>query len=445
MRLDLPYQKEGAKWLAARNHALLADEPGLGKTLQTVMGSDRVKAYTILVVCPAVAMPTWVREYRDNSKYECVINVMNKPKSSVVEGAVNIISYDRMARFEVWQQLMKVEWDLLICDEAHYLKTSTTARTKAIYGFGKKLGLAHVAKRTWLLTGTPSVNNTYELWPHIRTLFGKNFTMRDGSRMKGEQFKNRYCIIKHNGFGEQIVGSKNMADLKQRLQPFFLRRKKDDVLKDLPEVFESPLYLDAQKNLSEWRELVTLDEMIGLSDRLVKAKNDKMREAIMNSIDQTVERKIRRLLGISKVPPLIDWIKDQLNGGLDKLVVFAYHQDVIRMLYKAFDNTAVVIKGDTSPTQREAAVRAFQHGKAKLFIGQIQAAGTAITLTAASTLVFAEYSWVPGENEQAKDRIRRIGQKSTCFVRYATLTNSLDERIMQVVQRKMKDIRQIFN
>lgn len=443
-RLDLPYQKTGAAFLAARKHALLADEPGLGKTMQAIIAADKLKVTRILVVCPAVAREVWRREFTDYSVYEHTINVMDKPTSQPRYG-VNIISYDRAAKETMLKTLMVMPWDLLILDEGHYLKKTTTARTKAAYGYGKRIGLAHAAKRTWVLTGTPSPNNPFELYPHIRTLFGEHFKMRDGRPMTAESFKNRYCIVKHNGFGDQIVGARNLSELKQRLQPHFLRRKKDDVLKDLPPVFESHLYVDAHGALAEWKELMELDEMISLSQRIVGAKDEKAKEAVLAAIDDTIMRRLRRLLGMAKVPAIIDWIKDQMDGGTEKLVVFAYHTEVISMLQKAFPKDAVVISGATSPTARTAAVEAFQHGKAKLFIGQIQAAGTAITLTAASTLLFAEYSWVPGENEQAKDRIRRIGQKDTCFVRYAVLSNSLDERILAVIQRKMTDIRKIFN
>lgn len=442
-RLDLPYQKTGAAFLAARKHALLADEPGLGKTMQVIIAADKLKVTRILVVCPAVAREVWRREFTDYSVYEHTINVMDKPTSKPQYG-VNIISYDRAAKETMLKTLMLMPWDLLILDEGHYLKKTTTARTKAAYGYGKRIGLAHAAKRTWVLTGTPSPNNPFELYPHIRTLFGEHFKMRDGRPMTAESFKNRYCVVKHNGFGEQIVGARNLSELKQRLQPHFLRRKKDDVLDDLPPVFTSPLYVDGHSTLAEWKELLKLDEMIGFSERIVRAKNDKARMAVLNSIDDSLKRRIRQLTGIAKTPAVIAWLKDQIESGTQKIVVFAYHKEVIRQLSKAFPGSVVLAGGATDKTRREAEQK-FQTGKMPLFIGQLQAAGVAITLTAASTVLFAEYSWTPGDNEQCADRIRRIGQKDTCFVRYAILSDSLDERILAVIQRKMTDIRKIFN
>jgi SWI/SNF-related matrix-associated actin-dependent regulator 1 of chromatin subfamily A len=154
---------------------------------------------------------------------------------------------------------------------------------------------------------------------------------------------------------------------------------------------------------------------------------------------------LRRVTGLAKAPLVAEWVKDWLEAGGSKIVIFAHHRDVIKHLQDALEDVAVVLTGDMGVWPRQAAVDAFQTDPvAKVFIGQIQAAGTGITLTAASDVLFAESSWVPAENSQAAMRVHRIGQKNACLVRFATLAGSIDERIQAVVSRKMFDIAQLF-
>jgi SWI/SNF-related matrix-associated actin-dependent regulator 1 of chromatin subfamily A len=147
---------------------------------------------------------------------------------------------------------------------------------------------------------------------------------------------------------------------------------------------------------------------------------------------------LRRLTGMAKVKSVIKWIEE---ADHEKIVVFAHHKSVIDEL-RQMDDT-VYIDGSCSQNERERAVEAFQNGKAKRLVGQIQAAGTGLTLSAASTLIFVEYSWVPAENRQAADRIHRIGQENNCLVYFATVPDSIDEDIMKVVKRKLETYREM--
>jgi SNF2 family DNA or RNA helicase len=426
----------------------------LGKCCQTIKALDAIEAETVLIICPATARETWRREFLkwgDVPREIIVLFSGVKPKAGAVniasfEGAADKINVDLMDM--IYEALELLVFDALVIDEAHFLKTTTTGRTKAVYGWQNQAGLAHHAKRVWLLTGTPSPNDPSELYPHCRTLFSDGFRKADGKLMNRTDFIERFCTLKNNGFGRKITGGRNLGELKQRLEPYVLRRTQAQVWPERKDPVIENLYLDAAKQLRALQTTEELDLMIELSDRLVKAKDEKARQRILDSIDDSVKMRLRRLLGLAKVEPLAAWVKDQLASGLDKIVLFAHHRDVLHGLrkYLAPVSQIAYIDGSTIATSRDAEAQRFQNDpKCKVFIGQLTAAGTGIDLSAANELVFAEYGWVPGDNDQASQRIQNINKKIPILIRYAVVSASLDERIAGVVRQKSAVIDQIFN
>ena len=156
---------------------------------------------------------------------------------------------------------------------------------------------------------------------------------------------------------------------------------------------------------------------------------------------------LRRITGLAKVQPVIEQLKDELAGGLKKIVLFAHHKDVITGLLDGLkDYNPVALFGGVSPSARQTAIDSFQNNpEIRIFIGQLAAAGTAITLTAASDVLFIESSWVPAENAQAAMRVHRIGQKDSVLIRFATLAGSLDEWITETVRRKTAVLSELFD
>lgn len=410
-----PYQVEGARFLATKGRALLADDMGLGKSAQAIAAADAVKAVTALVICPASVIENWRREIARFAKREC---------------AWLVVSYDKAVRSPPEGQ-----WDVLILDEAHYLKTRTAKRTKAI--FGEKCdgagGLVERARHVFLLTGTPTPNNPSEMWPMLRAVM-PGAIAGASKPLSYWQFINRYCLLRDNGFGAEIVKGRNLSELRTRIAPYVLRRKKDDVLKDLPPIRFDQLFLEGDLKLPA--------EMLRLLPEL-EAALDSEGVAGLAKVAPHVAT-LRRLTGLAKVAPAREWIKDWLEAGGKKLVVFAHHREVIDQLVKASPHVWARITGDT--VDRQEQVDAFQREPdCRVFYGQIQAAGTGITLTAASDVLFVESSWVPAENEQAAMRVHRIGQRNACLVRFATLAGSIDEKIQRAVLRKTADILKLFN
>jgi SWI/SNF-related matrix-associated actin-dependent regulator 1 of chromatin subfamily A len=432
------YQVEGAKFLAEKGRALLADDMGLGKSAQAIRACDEVGPAEVLVICPASVVENWKREIM---------------RFRTTMWGWSVVSYDRAAR-DGWRP----DFDVLILDEAHYLKNHKAKRTKAI--FGPKCdgvgGLVEKARHVFCLTGTPTPNNPSELWPMLRAVMPETIcgpggatgaTSADAIEQPRKQtplsywrFVQRYCRTRDNGFGIQIVGGKNLDELKQRIAPFVLRRKKEDVLKDLPPIRFDELPLDAG----------SMRACMNLSSAELARVEEALKDGVegLRKIAPHVAQ-LRHVTGTAKAFAAAAWMVEQFENGLEKLVVFAHHHDVIKILAAELEQKKIgraVVTGETPSVLRAGYVDYFQREPScRAFIGQIQAAGTGITLTAASDVLFVESSWVPAENEQAAMRIHRIGQKNACIVRFATLAGSIDEQIQRAVLRKTADIAKLFN
>lgn len=442
-------QKIGAKWLADCKYALLADKPGVGKTCQAIVGFDIAMCETILVICPAAVTEHWKREIEEMCGKGHKIQVM-KSGHSFHSNRVCIASYNtitdsvgrvRKGLVEDWRSVL-IPWDLVIIDEVHYLKTPTSARSKAVWGFKGEKGIVDSAARVWPLSGTPSPNNPLELYPMIKKLFADQFRMADGRVICQTDFIKRYCRTKRNGFGFKIIGGKNLDDLKARLAPVMLRRERKKTKE--PRIVN--LYLDCKKELRFLQGQEDINMWMALEDALINAASDKHRKAILDGIDDSLQRKMRRHLGLAKVDAMVGWAIDQLESGVEKLVLFGYHTDVLKGLWEGLKKDYSLVFVDGSTTKRDDQAQRFKNDpKCRVFIGQITAAGTGLDgLQVAQDIVLVEYSWVPGENKQVIARLDRRGQEGFVLARYAIVSGTMDEQILRTVMQKEITITEIF-
>ena len=448
--IDLyPYQEDGSSFLASKKHALLADEMGLGKSCQAISACDQINAKRVLVLCPAVARLNWDREFTRFSQIERESHVVMNSKGSII-GDLVICSYDLASRKPILDQLTREEIDVLILDESHFLKNRQAKRTKIVYS-----KLLPLAKRVFCLSGTPAPNDPSELWTMLNA-FGVY-------RKRYWDFVREYCTGFQDNFGFKITGGKNIPHLKQAIQPIMLRRKKEEVLKDLPPIRYSEIVVEK----SEVDEEIYFPETLA-PNHVLDFKP--MLDAVKLILDQTQGEqtlqalhaiggnkynsggvaKLRRFLGVSKAPGIAELIANDLQNGMRKIVVFAVHRDVIVLLRdalrKEFGRFGVVtLFGGTPPKRRQENIDRFQtNPKCRIFIGQVVAAGTAITLTAAHDVLFAEASWNPADNAQAAMRCHRIGQDEPVFVRFVSAAGTIDERIQRVLRRKTETITRLF-
>lgn len=425
-----PYQIFGADWLAKRNHALLADEMGLGKSAQTIRAADHLRLKKILVICPAIARINWLREFGRWSIYKRNFFILEELRDICFQDC-QISSYDyALANAKFLAQ----PWDLVVIDEIHFLKSVGAKRAKAILGSGS---LAHTSKRVWALSGTPAPNHAGELWILLYT-FGV-------TKLKYQDFLNRYCDQASTSFGWKVVGTKAAAipELRNLLDRVMLRRKKAQVLTELPPIFFSDVVVNpgfVQMDQAMTEAVALESAHFGRTLEVIERQDNQTAMRMLEALAQSVST-LMRYTGLQKVEPAVELVKMELELGLyEKIVIFAVHKQVVHGISAGLPGS-LVITGDTSAKDRQLAMDRFQNDPtAKILIGNIKAAGTAITLTAAHQELFVEKSFVPGDNAQAAMRCHRIGQTHFVTARFLTLANALDEKVTRILRKKTSEL-----
>jgi SNF2 family DNA or RNA helicase len=414
-----------------------------------VVGADRAGCRTGLVLAPAAVCENWRREWFRWQAKPRHVRVVRKIDDLVGLDGVAVLSYDMARSRPMLNALLARRWDVLVCDEAHYLKNPTAARTRAVLGerCDEIGGLLSAAERAWGLTGTPMPNWPHEMWPLLRA-FGPEAL--DGKAYWS--WRKAFCVEVPLPRGQsKIVGIRNGEALKALVAPVMLRRKKADVLRDLPPLREGEIALSAHEHAKDMAALA--DGETGALVRRIQALAmlsddvDKDVGQVLQSASQESVSRLRRITAAVKAQILGPLLAEEMEQRGDKLVVMAWHGETLDTLQAALAPFgAVRLCGQTAPAARQAAIDAFQNDpKTRVFVGQIQAAGTGITLTAAADLVFAEMSWTPSDNAQAAMRVHRIGQERPVLIRYATLAGTVDEAVVRVLRRKTQGIRSVLN
>lgn len=430
------YQLDGIKFCASKKASLLADEPGLGKTIQTVGVINVCNLKKILIICPASLSYNWKNELNKWLKEPLKIQIVKTGSDTIkLDSNVIIASYGLTVSENILEQIKKIDvWDLVAIDEAHYLKNFQAQRTKII--LGKETFLSK-AKKIMLLTGTPILNRPIEIYPLLKTLFPQVL----GKYAKYQEFTKRYCNGHMTATGWNVTantkwdvsGSSNETELKEKLKQIMIRRFKKDVIKDLPDKIYQ--VIDLYSSDSQLQEIINREKLV--YDDLQNSGLDLY--AAMATV--------RRELGEAKIPEIVKHVKMLMKSGIEKLVIFAHHKEVIRQLSEELEEyKPVVMTGETSSKERQNVVDFFQNKKEhQIFIGNMISAGVGITLTAASHVVFAEFSWSPAEIQQAIDRCHRIGQKNCVIAQFLTIQNSLDSHMIKTIIDKEFIIDKIVN
>lgn len=413
------FQYEGIAFIdIKKGSAIIGDEMGLGKTVQALgwLQHHSEKRPAIIVV-PASLKLNWQREankWMTNPKCQILSGTTANEK---ITGELIIINYDIL--FAWIDKLKAVKPSVLILDEVHYIKNNATKRTKAV----KKL--ARIIPNIIPLSGTMIENRPIEIYNAWKLVDPINCPDR-------WFFLHRYCGAKHNGFGWDFTGHSHIPELHRLLKTVMIRRLKKDVMPELPDKMYSIIPFELH-NKTEYKEAE--------KDFIEYLKRTKGQEAADKSAGSSTLASIEGLKQLAvkgKLTQAIEWIEEFLNVE-NKLVVFCTHKFVIDELMEVFKTRAVKIDGSVTLPDRQRSVDIFQHNpKVNLFIGNIKAAGVGITLTAASNVVFLEYPWAPGELNQAIDRVHRIGQKDSVNVYYLMAQNTIEEKIVNLLDKKRK-------
>lgn len=407
-----------------RGRVLLANEMGTGKTLEALMWMRENTHPPTLVICPASLKLVWQREAHKHFGISSTILDGRKPPSRMPSCNLAIINYDILG---TWRNLIRrMSPELVILDECQAVKSPKAQRTK------HTRSICRQAPYVLALSGTPMTNRPSELWSVLNIID----PTRWGSFYR---FAWRYCNPHHNGFGWSYTGSKNLDSLHATLsKTCMIRRLKRDVLKELPPKVRVsiPMPIDRRRYDRAERDFLGWLSEEYSNERAAKATKAEGLVKIGY---------LKRLAGVLKLKSVFAWIDDFLESG-EKLVIFAVHQKVVKELWHHYHQTCVVVDGSVTNIKRQQAVDRFQNDdRINLFIGNIQAAGVGLTLTAASAVAFVELGWTPGEHIQAEDRIHRIGQTQTATCYYLVAHNTIEDDLCEIIQQKQRVLDQTLD
>ena len=434
------HQEEGIKFLLSRNGCILADDMGLGKSIQSIIAALESGAKKILIVAPSSTKINWERE----------INVFCDD-TAIIDGKkwndakFTIINFDILKNFHtlvdrktkegsiINRELAEAGYDLCIIDEAHYLKNNDSIRGKIMV----ELSVKYNIEKVWLLTGTPVANRPmdfFNLLKIIKSPIAQNWRHYAVRYCEGRQF---FRTLK-NGQKKQIWltdGASNLEELASKTKNIVLRRLKTDVL-DMPDKVITPMYHKFDdKAVKEYDQL--------WDDYLLKRESEGKKNAnIQKDLVELIL--LRQFVAAQAIPYTIEMAENAIEMGR-KVIIFTSFTEELEILQHHFGKLAVKHNGPMTTIAKQKSVDAFQQNdKVKVFIGNIKSAGVGITLTEGTVVIFNSFDWVPGSNEQAEDRAFRIGQKNDVNVYYQMFIGTISTRMWFMLKNKKEVIATII-
>jgi len=425
------FQEEGvAFFFTNKGRGVCCDEMGLGKTIQTLAWCAEQKNKLKIIICPSSVKYNWEKEINYWLKNEKNVFIMNGRKPETIPYGTNyiIINYDIL--LHRYEEILKVNPNIIVIDEFHYIKKNTTKRTKIVKIICK--GRNHIIG----LSGTPITSRPLEFFNMLNIINPIMFPSY-------WQYVQKYCGAKHNGFGWDFSGATNTEELHLLVKDkIMIRRKKKDVLKDLPDKIRTIIPLDITN-----RKTYNKAKRDFLYYLLTEKKDFEKAESASKAEGLTKMAYLRKLIINGKMKYVLEWLDDFLEDNVDdKIVVFTLHRETLHQIFDKYKDIAVKIEGATSAIDRKKAVEKFQTDKnIRMFIGNIKSAGTGITLTASSSVCHVELDWLPTEHLQATDRCHRIGQKDTVNEYYLIAKDTIEEDIMELLSEKMDILNQVID
>ena len=440
-----PYQREGIIYGLDKKRLIIGDEPGLGKTLQSIGIVDTADAYPCLVICPSSLKINWQREFEKFTDKSAIV-LDNAVRTtwpyllSMGMHQVAVVNYESLRKYFVWDIRAGKSFRLkdvvfcpqikmfksIIIDESHRVKDPSAQQT--IFTKGLSVGKEWII----LLSGTPVVNRPDDLVAQL-SIMGR---LQDfGGRTK---FVADYCTDPKDKKAEPAVPLSVLSN--QLYANCMIRREKAKVLPQLPDKTRMDLYVDISNapeyNLAAADLAEYLRQYTECTDWEIRRK---MRmEALVRFMT------LRQLATLGKVAQAVDFIRTFLSSG-KKLIVFCSLHDVVDALVKAFPG-AVTVTGRDSAVSKQASVDAFQNNpNTMLIICSIKAAGVGLTLTASSNVAFVELAWTYADCCQCEDRAHRIGQKDNVTCYYLLGRGTIDHTIYSLIHQKKSIAAEIMN
>ncbi len=436
----LGYQKEDLLRVQELDgRALVAWDMGLGKSVLSLMYAIKyVDKGPVVVVCPAGIKWNWDVETRKHLAKRCVmLDGLTPRELARDENRIYVVNYDILSSsirsdrsWEGWvRALRRIKPKLVIGDEAHFLSNPKAKRTKAF----KKLckGVPHVL----LLTGTPLTSKPAQLWPLLNILCPEEWP-------SFFTFAQDHCAPRRTFWGWQYNGATNLGKLhRQMTAKVMVRRRKADVLKDLPAKSRHVVMMtlenekevrNAHKDFARWL-----------------VRNGKHRKRALRAEKLTRWSHLRQLVAKHKLRSMRGWINDFLEGSNEKLILFGVHRSVVRGTQGNFKDVSVLVDGMTSKKDRAKAFTTFVKGEeTRLLFGNIDAAGVGWSADGVSQVAFMELPWTPGQVEQGADRVHGLGrgQKGVRAQTWFLIgAGTIEEDLGAMLSRKQKIISQVID
>lgn len=424
-----PFQKAAVQFIElTKGRTLLADEMGLGKSVEMLAYIQLHKFKKVLLVVPASLKINWHQEAKKWLSYTSNIQIIKTGKLVPLTGTLIIINYDILKK---WKEiLISHNFDIIVLDESHLTKNGKSQRsiaTKEIAGSIEKIVM---------LTGTPILNRPIELWNQLQILNPKKYNQKNFFKFAYAYCDPKKVRISRTKFVTDFTGASNTQALNDELKTLMIRRKKEDVLKELPNkqitVFSLPILERVHQ-----QDIKRLNK---LYSTLSRESDEEGNASFLTLIEQMKQAAVQ-----GKMKAAFEWINNFLETG-EKIVLFATHQKTVDDIMNKFPKIAVKLTGSCSQDERQKAVDQFQKNpNIKIFIGNIKAAGVGITLTASSTVAFLELSWTPGDHMQSADRCHRIGQSNAVNIYYLIADDTIETKIVKLLQDKAKVVDSVID
>lgn len=421
-----PHQIEAFNYILKRGKILVADEPGLGKTAESIYASDYIKkagkAKKCLIVCGVNTIKyNWMDEIQKHSDQKAIlIDGTEKKRLELIDQwkadddiYYAIINIEALRKDTIFDELDDVA-EVIICDEIHKAKNGRSKQGHALRCLKApyKIGL----------TGTPVDNKVEDLYNILVWL--------DAEKRSFVDFRDAYCILDEWG---SIVDYTNLGSLQEKLSKVMIRRKKSDVV-DLPEKIYKTEYVELSKaEEKKYKEL--RDGILNDIDRLIDMDNPLSSIFHLKEVTGGLYTEDSENAKLARIKEIIE---EEIIPAGKKAIVFSKYEKVAEIYKRQLvEYHPAYMTGSVSPEERQKEVERFQNNPdCKICIGTIGAMGTGITLTAASTVIFADKDWTVSANRQAEDRAHRIGTTENVNVITVVAKDTIDEYVEGILKDK---------
>lgn len=423
------YQIEALAYALEKGSFINADQMGLGKTFESIIYTEYINAFPCLIIVPASVKYNWKEKYEEivgpKRSVAVIESVENKKHTNSWGADVVIINYDIIGKKQgkgatvKFDQLISIKWEMVICDEAHFLKNETAQRSKAAEKIIKRSkGIVQ------LLTGTPTMSKPVEIW-NLLKLIDKHRLIAEDKR----EFDERYCNGHQTHFGWDNSGATNLLELNDKLRKVcLLRREKDEVL-ELPLVTKTIINTPIS-NSKEYQKA---------SDNIIKyieeTKGEEAADKAMNAEALVTLSTLRQLVIDGKMKAIESYLSDWKVGG-EKLVIFGIHTEPLKQLAEKFKSPILI--GGLSAIKKQGIIKEWISNDHPFLFANITTAGTGVDglQKVCSNMLFLELPWTPAELDQAISRLERSGQENHITVKFLLNRDTIDMDMYEMLSEK---------